>query len=614
MTTNPGTTKTEAADMLQQAAAHLQAGRLAEGAVLCRDLLELLPNQPDALHLLAQAALVSGRESEAEELFLASLTGAPQRSDIRVDFARFLRAQGRLPNSQDQLRKAIKLEPSFVPAWYNLGLLLHANEELEEAAECARRITELAPGYPAGWELQATIQQKQKDAAAAIASCREGLRHTPQAPKLHYSLAQLLRQDGEFSAAAQAYETARGQGFETPDLFRNRAEALLEADDIEQALACARDGIERFPDHALLQRTCARLHWEAGAPGDPLSALAQAARNNPVNAELWQTLAQLLGRLGRQDESHAIVTQARDLGCPQTPSLLELDALGSAAVGNLGEATAKFSNLIATHPLHTSGQLSFANHLLTTGDPARAEKLCAEVLERNSHDQLAWAYRGTAWQLLGDPRENWLLDYERMVRPVTVPPPEGYGSTAEFFRDVQAALETLHRTSAHPIEQSLRGGTQTNGHLFRLKHPILQALETQIRHAVSSVLVDFPDDPTHPFWGRRLLEPRVDGMQISGAWSVRLGDEGYHTNHMHPEGWISSALYVALPEEIGKDSGHAGQIQFGVPLDQALPAQRTVQPEVGTLVLFPSYMWHGTVPFTSQQPRITVAFDLVPQA
>lgn len=600
--------------MLQQAAAHLQAGKFPEGADLCRQVLELLPNQPDALHLLAQAALVTGRESEAEELFLASLTAAPARSDIRVDFGRFLRAQGRIADSQEQLRKTIELEPDFAPAWYNLGLLLHANEELEEAAECARRVTELAPGFPAGWELLATIQQKDKDTAAAIASCREGLRQTPEAGKLHYSLAQLLRQEGDFAAAAQAYETARSQGFETPDLFRNRAEALLEADDIDRALACARDGIERFPDHALLQRTCARLHWEAGAPGDPLVPLAQAARKNPVNAELWQTLAQLLGRLGRQDESHAIVTQARKLGCPETPSLLELDALGNAAVGNLGEATAKFAHLVATHPLHTSGQLSFANHLLTTGDPARAEKLCAKVLERSPYDQLAWAYRGTAWQLLGDPREAWLLDYERMVRPAVVPPPQGYASTAEFFCDVQAALEILHRTSAHPIEQSLRGGTQTNGHLFRLKQPILQVLETQIRHAVGSVLVDFPEDATHPLWGRRILEPRDEGIQFSGAWSVRLGDAGYHTNHIHSEGWISSALYVALPEEIGKDDGQAGHIQFGVPLDQALPAQRTVQPEVGTLVLFPSYMWHGTVPFTSQQPRITVAMDLVPQA
>jgi hypothetical protein len=29
-------------------------------------------------------------------------------------------------------------------------------------------------------------------------------------------------------------------------------------------------------------------------------------------------------------------------------------------------------------------------------------------------------------------------------------------------------------------------------------------------------------------------------------------------------------------------------------------------------VLFPSYFWHGTVPFQSDQPRVTVAFDAVP--
>jgi hypothetical protein len=37
-----------------------------------------------------------------------------------------------------------------------------------------------------------------------------------------------------------------------------------------------------------------------------------------------------------------------------------------------------------------------------------------------------------------------------------------------------------------------------------------------------------------------------------------------------------------------------------------------IRPEVGQLVLFPSYLWHGTVPFDDAAPRITVAFDAVP--
>jgi hypothetical protein len=43
------------------------------------------------------------------------------------------------------------------------------------------------------------------------------------------------------------------------------------------------------------------------------------------------------------------------------------------------------------------------------------------------------------------------------------------------------------------------------------------------------------------------------------------------------------------------------------------PVRRTIEPRPGLLVLFPSYMWHGTVPFHSQQSRTTIAFDAVPK-
>ena len=47
-------------------------------------------------------------------------------------------------------------------------------------------------------------------------------------------------------------------------------------------------------------------------------------------------------------------------------------------------------------------------------------------------------------------------------------------------------------------------------------------------------------------------------------------------------------------------------------LPPPLTPELYVQPKPGRLVLFPSYMWHGTVPFASSQQRLTVAFDAVP--
>ena len=123
-------------------------------------------------------------------------------------------------------------------------------------------------------------------------------------------------------------------------------------------------------------------------------------------------------------------------------------------------------------------------------------------------------------------------------------------------------------------------------------------------------IAELGDDPLHPLRSRR-----SKGFRYSGSWSSRLQDSGYHFNHIHPDGWISSCYYVALPQVVADAQAKEGWIKFGEPaLDVALknPIRRTIQPMPGRLVLFPSYTWHGTVPFHDSSARTTIAFDVVP--
>jgi hypothetical protein len=67
--------------------------------------------------------------------------------------------------------------------------------------------------------------------------------------------------------------------------------------------------------------------------------------------------------------------------------------------------------------------------------------------------------------------------------------------------------------------------------------------------------------------------------------------------------------------------GHAGWIEFGQPRDEdkykAEPLLYTVQPEEGLMVMFPSYMFHRTIPVndspaqSSTDKRISIAFDVM---
>jgi hypothetical protein len=191
-----------------------------------------------------------------------------------------------------------------------------------------------------------------------------------------------------------------------------------------------------------------------------------------------------------------------------------------------------------------------------------------------------------------------------------VPSIDGKLDSRAYADAMADALDPLHVTKSEPGDQSLRGGTQTPGSLFSRPEPKIQEFREAVRVAAEQAVAKLPDDPTHPFLSRKSTH-----FGFSGSWSVRLAAGGHHVNHVHPKGWMSSAYYARLPL-VSEDAErrHEGWIQFGKPPEHLaieLEPRRIVRPEPGRLVLFPSYMWHGTVPF-SDGDRLTAAFDYLP--
>jgi hypothetical protein len=171
-------------------------------------------------------------------------------------------------------------------------------------------------------------------------------------------------------------------------------------------------------------------------------------------------------------------------------------------------------------------------------------------------------------------------------------------------------LETLHVAREHPLDQSLVNGTQTLDDLFGDSHELIEALRHSLEASTHRLLAQLPVEDSHPALSRVRL-PAV----CTGAWSVRLRSSGFHLNHYHDEGWYSGPYYVSLPDAVRDAPGHAGWLKLGEPGFEGvepLPPDRLIQPEAGMLIRFPSYFWHGTVPFESQEPRLVVSLDLSP--
>ena len=203
--------------------------------------------------------------------------------------------------------------------------------------------------------------------------------------------------------------------------------------------------------------------------------------------------------------------------------------------------------------------------------------------------------------MLGDPRWEWLEGDPSFIGVYDI------AASIPELSGLADRLRSLHQVTDAPIDQSLRGGTQTQGNLLLPLREDLVDLRQAIIAAVERHVAQLPPPrPIHP-----LLVERRSPIAFSGSWSVRLTRGGRHIQHFHPAGWISSALYIALPAEAQRGDGEAGWLSLGEPPDlgTGLPPLRVVEPKPGRLVLFPSTMWHGTRPFDGGE-RLTVAFDV----
>jgi tetratricopeptide (TPR) repeat protein len=364
--------------------------------------------------------------------------------------------------------------------------------------------------------------------------------------------------------------------------------------DLQATLASA-------PDWLYGHEQLAQLMATQGRSSEVTSSLDAALKRFPGAQPLWETLLNVQLRRGAYETLGEIMGQARAAGV-NPPEFAIYEGIHAAELDPETYPRALFE----AAPEHADAALGRwrVRHLLRVGEIEGTVALLDRELQRDQSVEL-WAYAATAWRLAGDQRSEWLEGDERLVRPTDL-------SDALPPLDVLAdRLRSLHVAKGEYLDQSVRGGTQTDGPLLSRIDPVIRHLRKAIVGAVESYVAKLPPkDERHPL----LRQRRGRRVRFSGSWSVRLRSEGHHSNHVHPLGWISSALYVALPERAPVEAEDAGWLTLGEPdrkLGVDLPPWRKVEPKPARLVLFPSWMWHGTVPFAEGE-RLTVAFDVAP--
>ena len=593
---------------LQKAAGLLQARNHQEALDVLGRLEEAGAKSADYWQLLALAQKGLGQLYEAEASYLKSLALNSQPHVI-TNLANLYRQQERLDEAEDRYKDALNADPKNVPALVNYGQLLMSGKRFDAAADRFSVALECSPGHVnARLGLGQALQQL-GDQQGAVGLFQDVLSDKPDNAAALNGLGISLKTMGYADEAVQTLQRANEVAPNSADVLLNLASALALADRSEEAVAAYEAMLVQEPDNPEFHNY---FNGYLGVVGhaDYLESYRQVLQRNPADARFAVPLARKLLLEGKGGEALDVLLKSFEAGGEAGRLNREI----SYVQREQGEFKLALEHAMAARDKKAdpASERELATALMAAGsDYEEALTLLRSLVERFPEDQGLWALFATALRYVGLENEyRVLVDYEKMIQVREIVMPEKFDTRDKGLAFFRESLLRLHTTQHHPVEQSMVHGTQTLDDLFSRRDSAIQQLKEVLGDQLLSVLSAMPRSDSHPLYRRNTRR-----FRFSDSWSVRLWRDGFHKNHFHSQGWLSSAFYLTVPDAV--DTGGEGWIKFGEPgfnARESLSADYWVKPKEGSLVVFPSYLWHGTEPLKTASERVTVGYDILPAA
>ena len=474
--------------------------------------------------------------------------------------------------------QTLHVDPDNQQALRLRGILARESGELEKSLHLLQRASKLAPENPEPLGEIALVHMATGDLHEAELILRSALVLDPTATRTLANLGALLQHRGHIQAAIDYYQQILEINDDDIEVRCNLAKALVDANQNQQALAECATAVEKTGGHPFALAT----------HGAVLTDSKQYA------------------------EARTILEQATKLEPGDDMALVNL-GLSCYELGDLAAATSALNKAVATNPYNARAVADLANCLTAAGDVAAALELCHSFLQQNPGERLVIGALALALHNSGQhSAASELTNCEDLVQVFELPCPDNYANLREFNRALTGLVRNNSSLLTSPISKATAGGDQTGeldlhddgfaelGGLFN------QAIGEAVNSYIAAGLADHP-----------LMTPAAKDWSLR-TWGTLLRAGGKQTAHMHPLGWLSAVYYVSLPDAMDATKDQAGWLEFGRPPERFFrktePEVRHYQPAEGTLILFPSWFWHQTMPFTADQNRISIAFDVMPKS
>lgn len=191
-------------------------GNLLKAENICREILDVQPNNMDALY------------------FLAEICYSSQKYDLAIEY----------------IKNVLQYNPANAEAYNNLGLIYQEKEQFNEAVEYYEKALQLNPNLPDSYLNLGFVLQKTGRIDEGIIYYKKALKFNPNDTNVYYNLGIAFQEKGQLGEAIQYYQKALELNPNDADIYCNLGFALQENRQPDEAIKYYQKALQLNPHHA----------------------------------------------------------------------------------------------------------------------------------------------------------------------------------------------------------------------------------------------------------------------------------------------------------------------------------------------------------------------------
>ena len=442
-----------------------------------------------------------------------------------------------------------------------------------------------------------------------------------------------LHLQGNVKDAGQYYQYLIRSGFKDHRVFANYGLLLKDIGKLKKAEICQRRAIEIKPNFAEAYSNLAAILNNTGKLSEAVLLLKKAIKLKPDFAEAHYNLGNVLLNLSRLEEAEFSTRKAIKLNPNFADSYSTLGNILND-LGKLKEAEICYSYAIKLNPrsknaLLNRGQLLFKNKelnkALIDADQCNSEESRVFALEilyalgrideiyrriEEMPEQFVNNIRLAAFSSFISEHENINTSKNFCRNPFNFLHFSNMQSTRKdyivFIDEIIKELSLINKVWEPRQNTTVNGfHTPMDINLFSNPSKNISKLKTFILKEIDQYYLKYAKEDC-------IYISKWPSKKELYGWHVVLKKQGYQEAHFHPDGWLSGVIYLKVVPSREKNEGAIEFTLDGYNYSHINSPKLTYQPKLGDIVLFPSSLYHRTIPFTTDQDRMVIAFDLMP--